>query len=103
MRRGEARAANWARFDQTEFATYGEAGFQRSGWAYVPERCRDLNGQGVGASPCPLVVKPGACAPPADPGEEMGVWAGHAQGSGVVILHPCVGGPVDARRSARVT
>ena len=97
MRSESAKPANWLSFDQTEFADErGAVGFERLGWIYVPERCQDLNGQGPGASPCKLVLRPSKCSPAADPiSEEMKAWAEYGEGSGIVILYPCVGGHVD--------
>eukprot|EP00756_Hemistasia_phaeocysticola_P050735 Hpha_TRINITY_DN25924_c0_g1::TRINITY_DN25924_c0_g1_i1::g.185476::m.185476 len=92
MAPGVAVASSWALFDQSEFVAPG-VGFQSSGWVYVPRRCR----RGSGAQVCRLVVRPDRCdnttrAP------DVEVFADYAEVNGIVILHPCVGGPVDASK-----
>ena len=80
MRATSSAPANWMAFNQSEFADGVSAvGFQPSGWLYVPERCRDLNGQGPGSSPCSLVLRPGSCDAPAVPvTPEMAAYAEYA-------------------------
>jgi hypothetical protein len=93
---GKAKPENWLQFDQTEFFT-GEVGFQRAGWVYVPERCRDLNNQGPGSAPCKLVVRPDKCDPAAGTfAADAAAFADYAEGNGLVVLHPCMGGAVDS-------
>ena len=100
MKAGNATDANWYAFDQTEFYTATPDdkafGFQAEGWVYVPERCQNINGQGPGSNPCKLVIRPGACKPPADHGSaDVAEYANYAEANGIVVLHPCMGGPLD--------
>ena len=80
-RSGAAAASNWRTFEQDEFGDErGRVGFQPLGWVYVPNRCEDLNGEGAGANPCMLVLRPGRCSPPDAPvGDELAAWADRAE------------------------
>jgi len=80
--------SSWARFDQTNLTEAG-VGFQNEGWLYVPERCEH--------SDCGLMVLAGKCDPESGPADDsVNQFARYAEGSGLVLLHPCVGGSVDA-------
>ena len=99
MRTGvNATAAHWLTFDQSEFQDGSKAvGFEKLGWVYVPSRCQNLNDQGPGSAPCKLVLRPGKCSPPTvDVAPDVAEFANYAEANGIVLLHPCTGGPVDA-------
>jgi hypothetical protein len=98
LRSGNASAANWQMFNQTEFTGDKAVGFQQMGWVYVPERCQDMNQQGPGSAPCKLLVRPGKCTPPAlDVAPDVAEFANYAEANAIVLLAPCLGGPVDKR------
>ena len=83
---------SWTTFDQTEFAESGQAqvGFQDTGYVYVPEACK------LGTIKCKLVVRADKCAPPSPVAPDVAELAAYAEANGIVVLHPCVGGSVDA-------
>ena len=81
-----ANASNWLAFNQSEFAPSG-VGFQEHGWLYQPERCR--------TSACKLIVMAGRCAPPTSFPPAAAEFAQYAEGAGIVLLAPCVGGNVN--------
>ena len=82
----EVSNASWVVFDQDEFADAG-VGFQQEGWVYVPSACQTKE--------CKLVVMADKCDPPTEIAPAAAEFARFAEGSGMVLLHPCVGGPVD--------
>jgi len=89
---GRAIKGHWLAFDQTEFADErdGQVGFQQSGWIYIPKLCTP--GQN---NVCRLLIRPDKCAPPNDFAPDVAAFADYAEQNGIVLLHPCVGGPVD--------
>jgi hypothetical protein len=96
MAPGNATSANWLAFNQSEFQGNKQVGFGELGWVYVPSRCQNLNDEGPGSAPCKLVVRPGKCSPrTADVTPDVAEFANYAEGNGLVLLHPCLGGPVD--------
>ena len=118
MKAGQADNASWSAFAQREFAPAG-IGFQEQGWVYIPQRCRPaaptaspasaVPSAGASAarratrptpaSPraCRLLIRPDACSP-ADGtrAADVAAFAGYAEANDIVLLHPCVGGAVDA-------
>ena len=51
---------------------------------------------GTGSAACKLVVRPGKCVPPnMDVAPDVAEFANYAQANGMVVLSPCLGGPVD--------
>lgn len=95
MAPGIARDASWTTFDQLEFLEDDEhVGFQDQGWVYVPSRCRKETGDQV----CKLVVRPGACDPPSTFARDVHEFAAYAESNAMVILHPCMGGPLDSKK-----
>jgi hypothetical protein len=48
LRSGNATAANWQLYNQTQFTGDKAVGFQPMGWVYVPDRCQNFNHQGPG-------------------------------------------------------
>ena len=103
LKPGNASASHWMMFEQAEFTGEKAIGFQKMGWVYVPERCHPVvqnkvtsTELGTGSAPCKLVVRPGKCAPPAmDVAPDVAELANYAQANGIVLLSPCLGGPVD--------
>jgi len=90
MKVGAAVASNWFMFDQSEFSEQ-KIGFQETGWIYIPGNCKDRKDAGA----CKLVVRPDACAPPSAVAPDVAELANYAESNDIVVLHPCVGGPVD--------
>lgn len=103
LKGGNATKNNWMTFDQAEFSGHKPIGFQNMGWVYVPQRCHPViqnvvknTEGGTGSAPCKLVVRPGKCTPPAmDVAPDVAEFANYAQANGIVLLSPCLGGPVD--------
>jgi len=86
----DVQNSSWSQYDQTESTERG-VGFQDSGWLYVPHACR----QGSERK-CPLMVLPAQCNPASTAvSESVEQFARYAEGSGLVLLHPCVGGDVN--------
>ena len=120
----QADNASWSAFAQREFAPAG-VGFQEQGWVYIPKRCRPAAPTASPASAvpfaaastaasaarratgakraspraCRLLIRPDACSP-ADGtrAADVAAFAGYAEANDIVLLHPCVGGAVDAAR-----
>lgn len=91
---GESKESNWAAFDQTEFSDKdaGDVGFQGQGWLYIPDKCKSDSEAGS----CRLVLRPDKCTPEEKMfAPDASDFAKYAEANGIVILHPCVGGPVN--------
>ncbi|KAL1500433.1 hypothetical protein AB1Y20_013090 [Prymnesium parvum] len=79
----------WAVFDQTEFTEPG-VGFRADGWLYTPLACA--------SRPCRLLLRPDECDPPRRRAADADAFAALADAHAFVLLHPCVGGELDAAR-----
>ena len=93
---GDAKPGNVHEFNQSAFMDVGDAGtgLRERGWVYIPEMCHSAR--------CRLVMLPSG-------GECDGAmldewdWLKYGEANGVVVLQPCVGGPVDAARFPAAT
>ena len=93
MEAGHIVESSWSTFDQTEFTSdMPAAGFQVTGWMYVPERCHPASGDLV----CGLVVRPDTCSSDKR-ADDVDAFAAYAEGNGLIVLHPCTGGAVDIK------
>ena len=86
----DTQNSSWIPFDQSNLTEPG-VGFQSAGWLYVPEGCKEKD--------CGLMVLPGVCDPTTGGvSESVDQFARYAEGSGIVLLHPCIGGAVDTSK-----
>ena len=91
MLAGPSKASNVLQFDQRPFMDAGDAGtgIADSGYIYIPTGCR-------AGRACKLMVLPSGFTDPMQPMQQD--WLRYAEQNGIVVLQPCVGGPVNASR-----
>ena len=87
-------------FDQIEFGDSGDGlvGFQPQGWVYIPKICSPENAKQRPENVCRLLIRPDTCNPPHDFAPDVAAFADYAEQNGIVLLHPCMGGPVDKKK-----
>lgn len=66
------------------------------GWLLADDRW--LIWRIAGCQVCKLVIRPDACAPPSARAPDVGAFADYAEKNAIVLLHPCLGGPVNRSR-----
>jgi hypothetical protein len=87
----------WLRVDVSEFVPDRGVGVKTSAWLFVPPQCKAGSN-----STCKLLILPGGCSARLDPsppsGGSDGAFARYGAVNGIVILKPCQGGSIDAKR-----